>query len=540
MLKRSASSSAYRPDLFARIPVSAAASAGRPLPPSPAPAGANWTFADRDARPRQLERARHAAGECDLGHRRDDAAVDAALDHEPVRQRRRPVADETDDDVLENGIDRRLGLDRGLEEGEKTLIGRRRRAAVVERHRDVGAAVDLDVERRPARREDRRQRQAVADRAARLGQDRRVRHRQRRHPVAVELDEARPLVHDLECVVRDVRSERQVAIRLAADRRLPATEDRDLTHGQVEELSGRLERVGGHGDVAVDLDPEEVAPRAGIEDRGSANALPGPHAGHRVHPIREDDGRGRELVRRDRVRPDPDDPRLRATVEEELRDGVASLRKRVQAAELPLEVGHAEDLDRGVDRSAGERVDERPDRRRNARDRVDAAGYLFDVDARVGRRDRHRVAPFSGGEPSVRPRAWRGRDGPLGRCVVRLERDRRPDHVEEPLGRDVADGDLGRSQLVEEAPPPLGGQPEDAQAARPPLEEARYRRRAARRWARPGRRRTFPRDRRSWPASAFSGRSPTTSMSGWSATMSVITSRRIWGNPITTILMSCN
>ena len=44
MLKRSASSSAYRPVLFARIPVMAAASAGKPLPPSPAPAGAYCTF----------------------------------------------------------------------------------------------------------------------------------------------------------------------------------------------------------------------------------------------------------------------------------------------------------------------------------------------------------------------------------------------------------------------------------------------------------------------------------------------------------------
>src|SRR3546814_15634436 len=84
-----------------------------------------------------------------------------------------------------------------------------------------------------------------------------------------------------------------------------------------------------------------------------------------------------------------DHMRLAAAVQEELLDGVAGRAVAVDAAILPLEVGRAEDMYGLVLQSLREVADEGRDGRGDAGDSAHAARDFLDIDARIGRLDRH-------------------------------------------------------------------------------------------------------------------------------------------------------
>ena len=86
---------------------------------------------------------------------------------------------------------------------------------------------------------------------------------------------------------------------------------------------------------------------------------------------------------------DAHDIGLRATIGEELLHRVRHLAERVDAAELTLVIGEAQDAFGAVVDAAPSVADERGDRRCHAGDGVDRARQFLDVDARIGGRDRH-------------------------------------------------------------------------------------------------------------------------------------------------------
>ncbi len=83
------------------------------------------------------------------------------------------------------------------------------------------------------------------------------------------------------------------------------------------------------------------------------------------------------------TRHDTDDKGDLTAVEVVLQHGVARIAAHVQAAEDPLEVAVARDLDRLVDGTPSEEVDKRGIGGADAGDGMDAAGNLLDVNARI-------------------------------------------------------------------------------------------------------------------------------------------------------------
>src|SRR3546814_18209198 len=109
-----------------------------------------------------------------------------------------------------------------------------------------------------------------------------------------------------------------------------------------------------------------------------------------------------------------DHMRLAAAVQEELLDGVAGRAVAVDAAILPLEVGRAEDMYGLVLQSLREVADEGRDGRGDAGDSAHAARDFLDIDARIGRLDRHgpgRTEERRVGKEGVSPcRYWWSRE----------------------------------------------------------------------------------------------------------------------------------
>jgi hypothetical protein len=215
------------------------------------------------------------------------------------------------------------------------------------------------------------------------------------HAVAIEHHQARALVHHLERVVRGVGLHGEVLEGLALHHHGPVAVEAHLADRQVPEPA----RVGR---VVVDLEPEIVAPDPRIEAHPAADPPAGAGAEHRHAARRRQRGLGGRRVgrwrrgRRSKHRVGhAHDPRLGTAVQEELLHRVRRVAAAFEAAVLALEVGEAEYLYRLVEESLAEGSDEGAHRRGDSDDGADTARNLLDVDARIGRLDRHTI-PLAG------------------------------------------------------------------------------------------------------------------------------------------------